>query len=471
MQGLDTAFFQAESPTMPLHVIGALVLDPSTATGPWGFETVVELLGERIHLLPPFRWRAVPVPGDLDQPRWIEDPDFDLDRHMHRVSLPEPADLGALADFVGKLAGVALDRSRPLWEMYVVEGMADGLVALVTKLHHSFMDGGAGSEVMASLFDLDPDGGPVDAPDEPWRPEDEPSPVRLLAEGAGGALARAAKLPAVIARTTLGFAGSAASMLRSRTIPSLPVGPATPLNGSLTAERVVAFTRCSLAEVKRTKTALGVTVNDVMLAAAATALRAELLQRSALPDRPLVAMVPISERATDESEFTNRTAVLSVALPVQISDPVERLRAVRELTLAAKERHRARGDGVLEEWAALLPPLLIRAGARSYVSTGVARFVPPLFNVIVSNIPGPPIPLYLAGARVTRLYPMGPLFEGAGVNITLMSQGDAIDIGIMSCPSMLDDPDRLGRRFIDGLAELAEMADLHPVLGVDNDQK
>jgi len=455
MQGLDTTFFQAETPTMHLHVVGVMVLDPSTAREPWGYDTVVRLLRERIHLLPPFRWRAVPVPGEVDQPRWIEDPDFDLAQHVHPVSLAAPADLPALARFVGEVAGIALDRSRPLWEMHVVEGMADGSVALVTKLHHAFMDGGAGGEVMSSMFDLTPEGDAVPPPDVAWSPEQEPNPLRLLAESAGGALSRAARLPGMMIGTTKVLADSALAIRRRRVSSGLPVGPSTPLNGALTAERTVAFARCSLDEVRETKAAFGVTVNDVMLAAATTALRAELLELDALPDRPLIAMVPVSERGAGEAEFSNRTSALSVALPVHLPDPVERLRFLHDVALDAKDLHRAMGDGVLEEWAAILPPLLVRAGVRTYTATGAAGFLPPVFNVIVSNIPGPPIPLYLAGARVTHLYPMGPLFEGAGLNITLMSHDDVIDIGVIACPAMVDDPNRLCEGFVAGLQDLA----------------
>jgi len=463
MQGMDTTFFQAETPTMHLHVVGVLVLDPSTGSGPWGYDTVLALMEERMHLLPPFRWRAVTVPGDVDQPRWIEDPDFDLRRQVHRATLDPPADLDSLARFTGEVAGVPLDRSRPLWEMHVVEGMAGGSVALVTKLHHAYMDGGAGSEVMASMFDLTAEGEPVEPPEQPWEADEEPNPIRLLAESAGGAVSRAARLPGMLVGTAKAVVDSAQAVRGRRVDSGVPIGPSTPLNGALTPERVVAFARCSLDEVKRTKAAFGVTVNDVMLAASTTALREELLARDALPDRPLVAMVPVSERADSESgaetEFSNRTSALSVALPVQIEDPVERLMALHELALDAKDLHRAMGDGVLEEWTSIVPPFVVSGAVRAITLSGVARLLPFMGNVIVSNVPGPPIPLFLAGARVTHLYPMGPLFEGCGINVTLMSHGDVIDVGVIACPTMVDDPARLTAGFTAGLAELAGAAE------------
>ncbi len=459
MQGLDTAMFEAETPTMHLHVVGVLVLDPATAPPGWGHDTVVDLLRERIHLLPPLRWRAVTVPGGIDQPRWIEDPDFDLRHHVHHVTLDAPGDGEALARVVGGIAGVPLDRSRPLWEMHVVDGAADGSVALVAKLHHAFMDGGAGSELLSSLFDLTPEPEPVPEPDEPWTPDVVPHPLWLLGASAGGALTKLGRIPGASVATARGVVAATRRRLDGTPSAGGLMGPSTPINGPLSADRAVAFTQCSLAQVKRTRAAFGVTVNDVMLAAVTTALRDELLERGALPDRPLVAMMPISERSDGELEFSNRTAAVAVALPVHVEDPVERLRAVHELALDAKHRHATRGVGALEDWLTLVPPALVRAVARTITEAKLARFLPPAFNLVLSNIPGPPIPLHLAGARVTHLYPMGPLFEGVGINVTLLSQGDTIDIGVLSCPDLVDDPGRVGRRFLAALDDLARLAD------------
>lgn len=457
MQGVDTAFFVAETPTMHLHVVGVMLLDPSTASAGWDRGTVVDLLAERLHLLPPFRWRPVPVPGGLDQPRWIEDPDFCLEEHVVRAELPAPADHDALCAFVGEVASRPLRRDRPLWEMHVVDRLDDGSVAIVTKLHHSFMDGGAGGDVLASLFDLGPTAEPVPPPAEPWRSEVPPPPAQLLVESVGGALARTARLPTVLLDTATSLA-RAAQVVRERRAPETPLlGPRTPLNGSLSAERVVALTRCSLTDVKAVRAAAGVTVNDVVLAATTAALRAELLERGVVPDGPLLAMMPISERDAGDTSFSNRTTAAQVGLPVQVADPLERLATVHDMALDAKDLHRALGDGMTEGWAALLPPPLLRAAALAYTTSGAARLVPPAFNVVVSNVPGPPIPLYLGGARVTDIYPMGPLLEGAGLNITLLSQADLIDVGIIACPTMVDDPARVADRFTTAIDELVSL--------------
>lgn len=457
MQGLDMALYQAETPTMHLHVVGALVLDPGSSKERWGYDTMIELLDKRLHMLPPFRWRPVNVPGDLDQPRWIEDPDFDLEAHVLRAELPRPADMEALARFVGELASSPLDRSRPLWEMHVVEEMDDGSVAVVTKLHHSFMDGGAGSEVMASIFDLDPEGDEIAPATEPWVPEPVPSPWRLLTESVGGAMERTLRLPGMAMDAGRSVLDSVQAIRNRRASFGPPLAPSTPFNGSLGSQRSVAFARGSLDSVKAVKEAFGVTVNDVILAGTTSALRTELLDRDALPDRALIAMCPVSERQSGEIDFSNRISTLPVPLPVHLGDPLERLEALHDFTLDAKDLHRAMGPGVLQQWAGVVPPVLLRAGSRAYTASGLARFLPPVFNLIVSNVPGPPVPLYLAGARVTHLFPLGPLFEGSGLNITLMSHDDVIDIGLITCASMLEDPEVLGQHLVDGIEELAAL--------------
>lgn len=461
MQALDNVFLKAETPTMPLHVLGALVFDPSEATEKWGYDTVIRLLSQRLHLIPPLRWRAVDVPRNLDRGRWIEDPDFDIRNHVHRAKLDKPADLDALAAFVGEVAAVPLDRDRPLWEMFVIEKMKGGSTALVAKLHHAFMDGGVGMEVIGSLFDLEPTGGEVPAPDEPWVPDEEPSQLRLLAEAPMGTLSRVAGLPHLLGTTAKMVStsvGSRGAVERPAESPRGPLAPATPLNGSLTDERAMAFTRCPLDQVRRIKDAFGVTVNDVMLAAATSTLRSELRGRDALPEGSLVGMIPISERPGGDVEFSNRTASMTVGLPVHLADPVERLHLIHDMALAAKERYKIRGAGVLEEWAGIFPPWLVSVGASAFVSSGLANSIPPAFNVIISNIPGPPIPLYLAGAKVTHLFPMGPLFETCGVNITLISHDGVIDVGILTCPAQVDDPARLSRGFTAAIDELDELA-------------
>ncbi len=432
LQPIDAAFLSAERAGMHMHVIGVLVLEPPGSDPGWGHRTVVDLLEERIHLIPPFRWRLLPVPFGLDDPRWVEDPEFDVGAHVRRVVLPSP-DLDALADLVGEIAGTPLDRSRPLWDMVVVDGLPEGRIALVTKLHHAFMDGGAGGEVMASLFDLEAEPVPVDGPRPPWAPDAPPSPARLLVESPLGAIGRARSVPGALGAV-------------SRTLPAVlrsipPSGPATvptvrrptAWREPLTSERRVAFLRYPLDRLKVARRPLGATINDLVLAAATTALREELVEGDLPLTDTMLALVPISERTQGDGAFRNRTSALQVSLPVHLEDPLERLAEVRRSADEAKGLHAEMGDGALEQLVGVLPPALVAAGLAAATEALTRGLVPSPFDLVISNIAGPPIPLYLKGARVTDLYAFGPLLQGAGLNLTLLSHDGWIDIGVIGC--------------------------------------
>jgi len=459
LNGMDTMFIQGETPTMHLHVVGVLILDPSTAPGGWRPERLEEMLEARLHLIAPFRWRVVTVPGGIDHPRWIEDPDFDLRRHVHRVTLTPPGGPEELARFVSEVASHQLDRRRPLWEIWAVDGLADGTVALVSKMHHAIMDGGGGSDLMASMFDLVPEGSPIPEPEEIWQPEEPPGAGRLVAEAIENAIARTAEFPSTLVRTARGLVQSARTMADQRAANAAPpfLAPPTPLNGPLTAERRVALARCDFDEVRRAKTAFGTTVNDVVLAAASSAMRSYLLKRDALPPGPLVASVPVSVRTSGDN-FGNQTSNIMVPLPTQLEDPVERLRVIHEQSAAAKAMHLAMGEDWIESWVGLAPPPLITAAARVFCGLGLSRLLPPVINLIVSNMPGPPFPLYCAGARVLATYPMGPLIEGTGLNLTVLSQSGDLDIGVMACPDLVDDAEAISTGFVDGVEELVDAA-------------
>lgn len=455
--GIDTMFVRAETPSMHLHVVGVLLLDTSEMRGADARQRVRSLVAERLPLLPPFRWRLVEMPGGIGAPRWVEDAAFDLDRHVLLTTLPAPGSRADLERFVATVAGTPLDRDRPLWEMHLVDGLADGSIAVVSKLHHAFMDGGAGAEVMASLFDLAPEAD-APAPEDDWQPEQVPSWWRLLADAPGAALTRASRIPGTVARTAAGIGGLLGAMFPSVDGGGPSTAPRTPFNGALTPHRVAVLADCSLTDVKRVKTAFEVSVNDVVLAAVASSLRAELGALGALDalgDRPLVAAVPISVRSAElEQGFGNQTSAMMVPLPAHLADPVERLRVIHDFATQTKERHQAMGSNLLESWAALVPPWAISGGSRAMGRLGLTRLVPPVFNVIVSNVQGPPIPLYLAGAEVMATYPLGPLMEGAGLNVTVFSQRDTLHVGLVADPDLVEHPHAIADGLAAGVDEL-----------------
>ena len=466
MAGMDAAFLYMETPAMHMHVVGVLVLDPGDRPDGFSLEVLTRVLSERIHLIPPLRRRLLPSPAGIDHPLWIEDARFSLADHVRVAPGPGPMSWTDLEAFTGAVASRPLDRSRPLWEMWLVELEGGAGVALVTKLHHSLMDGGAGADLMASIFDLSPDGGAVTPPESDWAPDTVPSTTSRLAGSVSSLVARQRHVPAALVHTVSGVAGTARTWVSERRAGNrLPLtAPATPFNGSLSARRSVGLTRVDLDTVLGIRRAFGTTVNDVVLAVSATALRRYLEARGALPRRDLVAAVPVSAHRPDHDadlmnpDLVNKVSNMMVSLPLTPDDPVERLMAVHIMASSSKALQSAFGPDSLQELTGFTFPPLMTAAARLYSGLGLARFHPPVMNLVISNVPGPPTDLYCAGARVSGIFPMGPVMEGSGVNITVLSEARHLNIGIMACPDLLDDVDELGRYLVEGVDELADRA-------------
>ncbi|MCB1031378.1 MAG: wax ester/triacylglycerol synthase family O-acyltransferase [Acidimicrobiales bacterium] len=454
--GMDAMFLSCETPSMHLHVVGVLLLDPPQGPEADPRDALKRLVGERLALLAPFRWRLVQAPGAVAGPSWIEDPEFSLDNHIRFERLASPGDSEALEALIGDIAGVLLDRSKPLWEMTLVDGLDDGKVAVITKLHHALMDGSAGADIMAHLFDLTPE---VRAPEgvDQWNSEQIPSTWKLIAAVPSGVFKRLSAIPGAVAGTVggvRGFVGSAFPKVDG--VRQFSGAPRTPYNDALTPRRVVSLETCSLSEVKQLKNALGVTVNDVVLAAVASAMRNGLLEIDGLPDRPMIAAVPVAERGDGEGGFGNQTSMMMVPLPTHIADPLERVQWVHEAAAQAKDSYKEMGSDFIESWAQVLPSWMVSVGSRAWGTLGLAKRVPPVCNVVVSNVPGPPIPLYMAGARVAATFPLGPLLEGVGVNITVLSQDDDLHVGVIACPDIVSNSDAIAAGVGAEIAELLE---------------
>jgi diacylglycerol O-acyltransferase len=459
MSAMDAAFLYLETPAMHMHVVGVVVLDPGGR--PFGIDDVRGALVERLHLIAPLRRRVVAPPGGIDHPVWIEDPGFDLANHLLRADLEGPISWARLEDFVGEVASTPLRRDRPLWEMWVVEGLEDGSVVLVTKIHHSIMDGAAGGELMASLFDLSPEGSAIEPPIEPWVPDPMPSTFTQVASSITSAVARQRDVPVAVARSMGNLAGTARTWIEQRrqghAVPLL--APRTAFNGSLSSRRTVSLRKVSLDDVKAIRKAFFTTVNDVVLAASASALRAYLLPRGGLPDAPLIVAVPVSTRSDgDESQFGNQISNMMVSVPLEPADPVARLRAIHDSALSSKALQSAMGTQTLQEMSAFTAPTIFTAGVRFYSGLRLARFHSPVFNLIISNVPGPPIDLFCAGARVQAIFPMGPVMEGSGINVTVLSEADHLNVGVMADPALVEAVDEVGEAFGAAIDELLARA-------------
>lgn len=459
LTGLDAAFLSMETSSSHMHVASLGIYDPSTAEGEFSFDRVVEVYRGRLHLAPPFRQRLVNVPFGLHHPLWIEDPDFDIANHVRHTAIPAPGGPDELAALVSRLTAQPLDRTRPLWEIWYIEGLEGGKVALLSKVHHAAIDGASGNELLVALLDMSPE---VEdhVPEEPWQPDRVPTDAEMLTYAATSLARQPARIAKAVARTT-GAGLAVRRMGKESTASVLPPAPfsapRTSFNTQLTPRRSYAYTTLSLPTVKAVKSAIGCTVNDVVVGVCGGALRAYLERRGEELDAPLVAMVPVSVRSEDERDaMGNKVSAMLCSLATDVDDPIDRLKVIHEVTVGAKEQQQAIGADTLQEWTEFAAPALLGRVARFYARAGLAGRHRPVFNVTISNVPGPNFPLYSAGAKLVALYPVGPIYDGAGLNMTVMSYLDQLDFGLVACPDVFDDIWELGDLLHDALAELVE---------------
>ncbi|HLX88830.1 MAG TPA: wax ester/triacylglycerol synthase family O-acyltransferase [Acidimicrobiales bacterium] len=454
--GLDAAFLYFETPSMHMHVCGLLVLDPSTMPGGFAFDRIRQLLLERHPLMPSMSRRLAVAPFNLGRPYWVKDPDFDIDYHVRRIGVPGPGDDRQLAEVAGDIASRPLDRSRPLWEMWVIEGLANGNVAVMAKMHHSTIDGISGANMMVYLFDLDP-AAPAPAVVDEAPAERMPREIELFGRGALETLARPVEIARLLPRTAVRLGATLVGLGRRRGqgITAPFTAPRTSFNAAITAHRTIAFVEVKLEDVKTVKDACGVKVNDVVTAVVSGALRRYLQGRGELPEKPLVAAIPVSVHdQMAGSEGATKISVMFSSLMTDVADPRQRLEAVARHNEQAKEVHKMVGADTLMQWAEHAAPNTFSLAARLYSSLRLSERHPVVHNLIVSNVPGPPVPLYMAGARLVGLYPLGPIMDGAGLNVTVLSNEDRIGFGFIACRELMPTLWDLADAVPEALAEL-----------------
>ncbi len=464
LSGLDASFLYMETPTLHMHVAITAVFDPSTVPGGYSFRRVRQLINDRIPLAPVFQRRLVEVPMRLGHPVWVDDPEFDIDNHVRRAAVPSPGGMRELGDFAADVISRQLHRDRPLWEMWIVEGVEDGKIALVAKMHHSTVDGVSGAELLGVLFDLEPE--PPATPTFTQRQLDSriPSGLELVSQAMVAGLVAPFDVGRMLLRTTRSIFGVRRIRQGLTAKAALPLtAPRTSINVAVHARRRVAFAAASLADVKKLKNAMGTTVNDVVLAMCAGALRTYLLAGDELPDIPLVTVVPVSVTPdVAELKGSNKVSAMFVQLPCQIDDPLERLRVIHEGTKGAKEEHRALGAATLQNWAEHATPNVFAAAARLYTGMKLADRHRPVANLVVSNVPGPGFPLYLGGSQLLGMFPLGPVMDGMGLNITIMSYLGVLYWGLASdsraVPRLWD----VAAAVPHALSELMDAAGLEP---------
>ncbi|QIK76704.1 WS/DGAT/MGAT family O-acyltransferase [Nocardioides piscis] len=458
LSGLDASFLYLESPEQLMHVCGLAVVDPETMPGGYSFTAMRAGIEQRVRDVTHFTRRLKKVPLRLDHPVWVQDTHFDIDRHVHRLALPQPGGYKELTELLGHLAGLKLDRSRPLWEMWVIEGYDGDKVGVFTKMHHSTVDGVSGASLLSHLTSLEPDSEPLRIGGKGafgHRPGD----LELFGRGMLTQVTRPLSVPRLLKPSVQLVAGSL-SRARAGTAMAAPFSaPRTSFNGTITGHRTIGLATMSLDDIKVVKEATGATVNDVVMAVTGGALRSYLESRGELPETSLLATVPVSVHdETKRDVGDNKVSALFARLGTDVEDPLERLEELAEANRHAKEHNKAVSADALQDWAEFAAPRTFGLAVRAYASLRLAEKHPVVHNLVVSNVPGPPVPLYFVGARIEGLYAFGPVFHGAGLNITLMSNAGQMHIGILACRESVADVDDLVARFPEELAVLSDAA-------------
>ena len=454
LSGTDSVFLSGETPAWHQHVGGVTILDPADAPD-FGFEKLTELIAERLPYSPKFSWKLQTVPYDLDRPVWVDDPDFDVRNHLIRAACPRPGDYRALCDMVGRIMSHQLDRRRPLWEMWFIEGLEDGKVAMAMKFHHAIADGMSGMALAEQLLDLEPNPAPRTDIPELQSAGDTPSDLELFAQ----AVWPPGKTPFRVAKYVVQQAVRAVEVVPVITddaVASPADAPKVSWNGTIGPRRCASFGELPLEDVKKVKEHFNVKVNDVMIAVVGSALRSYLLEDEELPAKPLICGMPVSIRAEGDTEMTNKISSAFVSMGTHLDDPVDRLMAVHESTQGAKALQSALRAHEVQSIGETAPPMLINLASRTMWRNHIAERLPMAANTVVSNVPGPPFPLYVGGARVVGIYPMAPIMMGMGLNATLISYIDKIQVGFHADADLVPDPWRLIEGMAPALQELVD---------------
>jgi len=454
LSGQDAYFLYRETRTVLQHTLKVAVYEPPAT--PRSYDEIKASVARHLHLIPPLRRRLVPIPLRLHHPVWIEDPDFDLDFHIRRVGVPAPGGLRELDEMVSEIAGHALDRSRPLWELWLLEGLAGGRQAAVIKIHHALADGIVSAALMDRTAARSVDESPP-PPERPWRSEPVPSPWRLIGDALAEWLRLLARLPALFAKTLRGLRRLVAARREAKVLTPLAWDtPDTPFNTALSRRRVFATTSFALEDCRRIKQAFGVTLNDVVLALCAGSLRRWLAARGQLPSRPLIASIPVAgdEEGAPPRLYGNRVAYFQTALHVELADPVERMLATRENTLEAKRELELMGRETVVDWMEYLPALPYTILKRLQSRLRLADVVPSPSNLVVSNVSGPRERIYWNGVQLAEFYSVGPLSEGIGLNLTVWSYCDRMYCALLACRDQVSDPHAITQGLHEELREL-----------------
>jgi len=464
LSGMDATFFHVETPETPMHVGSLCVVSlPDGYTGDY-YEDYRAQIGSRLHLAEVFERKLALMPFELSNPIWVDDDDVDLDYHVRRIILSKPGTFQQLEQYVARLHSSLMDRSRPLWELYVIEGLQSGQMAVYSKVHHAAVDGQAGVALAKALYDVSPEPRQI----KPRREKRRSDQYQL---GAAELVVAAMKNTAEQYMKMITTLPNTWQALTSISLPkisdALPkvgsntdwgIAPRTPLNVSITNQRTYAARSVSLADVKQTAKRLNVTLNDVVLAACAQALRSYLADDNALPTAPLLAAVPVSLRAAGNTEQNNQATIMLVSLATDIADPLERLKAINQSSSSSKEITGSLKAVIPTDFPSFGAPWLMTGLATLWGRSKIADNLPPIANVAISNVPGPQMPLYMAGAKVDTYFPVSIPSHGMALNMTVQSYDGTLDYGLIACRRAVPDIGELADYVVQAHQELHALA-------------
>lgn len=458
LSGLDATFLYIESARAPMHVGGVYIFEPSEKGERIDYYKFRDFIESRLHISRVFRQRLVEAPLDMSHPYWIEDPNFDLEYHLQYMAIPQPGGAKELLDLAARIFSRTMDRKRPLWELTIVEGLniegyPKNSFALISKVHHAAIDGGSGAEMMGALLNPSPKK-PKATPDEEhyWEAERIPTGIEIVARN----YIKSVGTPVKLAKFLYEAVGNTIDVAREAIgkwiePPPMPFSaPTTLFNAPVTPHRIFDGANLPLERIKKMKNIAGTTVNNVVLAICAGALRLYLKDKNNLPKKPLVAMAPISVRSEEEKgAMGNKVSAMLVSLATNEEDPIKRLMLIHESASSSKVYSKALGANTIMD---LVPSELAALAARLYTETKVVEYIRPVYNLVITNVPGPPIPLYMGGAKLLSHYGTAPLIDGLGLLMVVFSYAGSITISATSCRELMPDLNK----FIENIYQSAD---------------